>query len=222
MDYKDRLRAARKHAGLTQAELAERIRVTQVSISDLERGKSASSSHSYTIAQECGVSPDWLIHGRGEMLPPAQTVAPAGFDANVVPVEARATRRAPVISWVQAGAWTETVDLYAPGYAEEWEEVDAKDRANIFWLKVAGDSMTAPYGLSVPEGFLIKVDPDKQYENGSLVVAKLTDNQEATFKKLVLDAGQKFLKPLNPAYPAIPINGNCRIVGVVTEIKLKL
>ena len=82
--------------------------------------------------------------------------------------------------------------------------------------------MTSPIGITIPEGTLILVDPDIAPENGKLVVAKLDGTDEATFKKLVIDAGMKFLRPLNPTYPAIPINGNCQILGVVIEAKLKL
>lgn len=68
MEFKDRLKAARKHAGLNQAELATRIGVQQTSISDLERGKSKSTSFSTQIAHELGVSALWLATGRGEMV----------------------------------------------------------------------------------------------------------------------------------------------------------
>ena len=94
------------------------------------------------------------------------------------------------------------------------------DRA--FWLRVVGDSMTAPSGTSIPEGALILVDPEVDPVSGRLVVAKLTDSDEVTFKRLMHDAGRSYLKPLNPAYPAIPINSHCTIVGVVTEAKQKL
>ena len=67
----------------------------------------------------------------------------------------------------------------------------------------------------------ILVDTGKEPKNGSLVVAKLDDTNEATFKKYVIDSGRKFLKPLNPSYPLLPINGNCRIVGVVVEAKYR-
>ncbi|AKJ74199.1 putative CI repressor [Salmonella phage 34] len=30
----------------------------------------------------------------------------------------------------------------------------------------------------------------------------------------------KVLKPLNPQYPMIEINGNCKIIGVVVDAKL--
>lgn len=130
-------------------------------------------------------------------------------------------RQAPVISWVQAGEWSEAVDLHHPGYGDSYESVPESAGQHVFWLRVVGDSMTAPNGPSIPEGHLILVDPDVEPMNGSLVVAKLDDSQDVTFKKLVIDAGQKYLKPLNPAYPIMPINGNCRIVGVVTEARVK-
>jgi len=75
--------------------------------------------------------------------------------------------------------------------------------------------------MSVPEGYLILVDPEAQPENGSLVVAKLDSAQEATFKKLVIDGPNKYLKPLNPNYDPIKINGNCKLIGVVKEIRFR-
>ena len=130
-------------------------------------------------------------------------------------------RRAPVISWIQAGAWNEAQDLYHPGDGEDWEEVPPTASDSAFWLRVIGDSMTAPTGTSIPEGSLILVDPEINPASGRLVVAKLTDTDEVTFKRLVSDGGRHYLKPLNPAYPAIPIDCECNIVGVVTESKQK-
>ncbi|WKT59133.1 helix-turn-helix transcriptional regulator [Microbulbifer thermotolerans] len=63
MQLKDRVRAARKKAGLTQAQLAEKTGLDQSSISNLERGKSLSSTHAYQIADACGVDAAWLITG---------------------------------------------------------------------------------------------------------------------------------------------------------------
>lgn len=54
---------------------------------------------------------------------------------------------------------------------------------------------------------------------GNFVVAKLTDDNEATFKKLIVDAAVKYLKPLNPAYRLIELNGNCKILGVVVDAR---
>ena len=216
-----RMAIAREHAGLTQKELAEKVyrlsgrKLDQAVISNLERGKAGSSKRLPDIARACGVRTDWLTLGHGDM------VEGSGI-ANVEEVGASySTRTAPVISWVQAGEWSEAVDLHEPGFGDGYEPVPANAGPSVFWLRVVGDSMTAPTGASIPEGHLILVDPELEAMNGSLVVAKLDDSQEVTFKKLVIDAGQKYLKPLNPDYKTIQVNGNCRIVGVVTEAKIK-
>lgn len=76
MEYKDRIKAARKHASLTQIELAKLVGIDQTSISDLERGKSQSSSHSARIATACGVNALWLEQGIGEMTDGTSFAAP--------------------------------------------------------------------------------------------------------------------------------------------------
>ena len=50
-----------------------------------------------------------------------------------------------------------------------------------------------------------------------MVVVKLDDEQQATFKQLIIEGDQKFLKPLNPNWPEpiIKINGDATICGVV-------
>lgn len=127
----------------------------------------------------------------------------------------------PLISWVSAGCWSEALEPYAMKDIDEWIKSDAHIEGGGFWLKVQGDSMTAPAGISIPEGMIILVDTGKAPKNGSLVVAKIEDTNEATFKKYVEDSGHKFLKPLNPQYPLTPINGNCKIIGVVVEAKYR-
>lgn len=126
----------------------------------------------------------------------------------------------PVISWVSAGQWMEAVEPYHRRGIDRWYETTVDCSEDSFWLDVKGDSMTSPVGLSIPEGMVILVDPEVEPRNGKLVVAKLDSENEATFKKLVIDAGRTFLKPLNPQYPMTEIDGNCRIIGVVVDAKI--
>lgn len=126
----------------------------------------------------------------------------------------------PVISWVSAGQWMEAIEPYHRRAVERWYDTTVDCSEDSFWLDVRGDSMTSPVGLSIPEGAAILIDPQVEAINGKLVVAKLEGDNEATFKKLVVDAGRRFLKPLNPQYPMIEINGNCRIIGVVVDAKI--
>lgn len=126
----------------------------------------------------------------------------------------------PVISWVSAGQWMEAVEPYHRRSIDRWYDTTVVCSEDSFWLDVKGDSMTSPVGLSIPEGAAILVDPEVEPRNGKLVVAKLDGDNEATFKKLVIDAGRRFLKPLNPQYPMQEVNGNCRIIGVVVDAKI--
>lgn len=130
------------------------------------------------------------------------------------------TKKLPLISWVSAGHWSEALEPYKLDEIEDWPETTVHCSDGSFWLKVRGDSMTSPTGLSIPEGMIILVDPEADISNGKLVVAKLENENEATFKRYVTDAGQKYLKPLNPQYAMTQINGNCKIIGVVVDAKV--
>lgn len=216
--FSERLKLAIQHAGIKEhgaaAAIARLLKVTPKAVSKWMNDEAVPRRDKIImIAQRTGVRSAWLEYGEGEMLDSVQNVEPAYF---------REAKRYPVISWVQAGEWREMADLPVNYHSEEWEYSDCNTSEQSFWLRVVGDSMTASVGLSIPEGHLILVDPETAYINGSLVVAVLSDTNEATFKKLVIDAGRKYLKPLNPNYRTIEINGNCEIVGVVREIKLTL
>lgn len=119
----------------------------------------------------------------------------------------------PLISWVQAGDWSNIMDDFNPGDAEAFYACPKRCSAQTFMLRVRGRSMEPKY----QDGDLLFVDPDASYQHGSNVIVKLTDAQEATFKRLVIDGNKKWLEPLNPDWPekAIQINGNAKIVGVV-------
>jgi SOS-response transcriptional repressor LexA len=126
--------------------------------------------------------------------------------------------RVPLISWVQAGHWSEIVDNFHPGDAEEWLPCPVKHSDRTFVLRVRGESMYNPYGRpSFQEGDLIFVDPERQADHGSFVVVRLDDEQEATFKKLIVEGGKRYLRALNPAWPEpiIEIDDNATICGVV-------
>lgn len=120
----------------------------------------------------------------------------------------------PLISWVQAGAWSEIVDNFAPGDAEDWLPCPKKFGPHAFALRVRGLSMEPRY----QSGDIIFVDPDASAEHGKHVVVRLDDEHEATFKQLVVEGGQRFLRALNPDWPGpklIQIDGNATICGVV-------
>lgn len=124
--------------------------------------------------------------------------------------------KVPLISWVQAGAWCQAVDLLPPGESERWMDCPVSHSAGTFALRVRGDSMTAPHGNSrtYPEGSFIFVDPERRNPvNGERVVACLNGTDEVTFKIYKNEDGRQWLQPLNPSHE--PIRGEFHILGAV-------
>jgi SOS-response transcriptional repressor LexA len=111
----------------------------------------------------------------------------------------------PLISWVQAGVWSEAIDLYEPGEAEDVIPCPASHSMHSFALRVEGDSMTSATGKSYPPGSIIFVDPEQRggVIPGDRVIAKLDGADKVTFKQLAEDRQGHYLMPLNPAHPAI-------------------
>lgn len=215
----ERVKAARGHAHLTQKALADKAGVEQPVISQLETGKNLQSAHLSKIAHACGVSAIWLSDGIGQMILGDGVEA----DSNVkMAAQPKMSFRYPVISWVSAGAWAEAVQPYPDGFSDRYEISDYDSKGAAFWLEVKGDSMTAPSGVSVPEGMMILVDTEVEAQPGKLVIAKLPASNEATFKKLVEDSGKRYLKPLNPEYKMVECDEDCRIIGVAVRVMGKL
>lgn len=215
-----RLFVERKNAlGLTQAKLAEAADISSAAVAMYLNGTNAiNAKFAAALSSLIGVpverfSPR-LAREIGSL---AAAIDIGAEDANTA--QGPSTRGLiPLISWVRAGSWSEAIEVYTVDEPEQWLPCPASHGARSFALRVRGESMFDPHGRrSFRDGDVIYVDPDRQPENGSLVVAKLTDNQEATFKQLVIEGQYRYLKALNPAWPnrIIPINGNCHIVGVV-------
>ncbi|MDR5800666.1 S24 family peptidase [Caballeronia sp. LZ001] len=126
--------------------------------------------------------------------------------------------KVPLISWVQAGAWESFVDDLAVGDAEDWLLSPIATSKNAYFLRVKGLSMFNPTGEpSFNENDLILVEPQCCAHSGSLVVVRLDDESEATFKQLVLEGGKQYLRALNPDWPTriIEVHNNATICGVV-------
>lgn len=170
-----------------------------------------------TIEDKLGLSRFWLDQETDLSLSsnthPSQESAESRVVENVTPAP-DIKGRIPLISWVRAGEWSEAVDIYEPGYAERWLPHLKRNGDHTYALRVDGDSMTAPYGKSYPDGCIIFVDPMRRSpSSGDRIIAKLEGANQVTFKTYVEDAGRRWLKPLNPQHP--PIMEPFRVLGTV-------
>ncbi len=73
-----------------------------------------------------------------------------------------------------------------------------------------------------PKNTVLIADPEKQAKDRSFVIAKLANHPEAIFRQLLMDAGDRYLKPLSPdfeQYKMTRLNNNDKILSVVVQVK---
>lgn len=218
---KDRLRAlieGKPYAG-NQAEFGRKAgltkaRITQLLNPDEPFGERAAES----LCAKLELSPRWfeqgLATGEGEMLAAGgRTEA-----SNVIPASI-GTRRVPLISYVQAGCWTEASDAATVGDGFEYLLTDLELSGSAFALEIQGESMLPEFR----PGDRVIVDPEIQPQPGDCVVA-MNGGQEATFKKYrprgIDERGDTVfeLVPLNEDFaPMRSDQTPIRIVGTMME-----
>ena len=199
MSIGKRVKERRKELDLTQVKLSEMIGIAQQSLQRIEDGTTKTTKKINELAKALQCTPEFLQFGVTENINSNVSLGPT-LKAAV-----------PLISWVQAGAWSEISEIKE--YDADRYLCPVKCSDQTFALKVHGVSMEPKFY----EGDLIFVDPEAECIHGSYVVARLDDNNEATFKQLIIESGHKFLKAANPNWPEqlIPINGNCTLVGKI-------
>lgn len=202
-----RTRYARTRLGLTQAEVADLAGMKQPDISKIERGEILRTTGLLGLARALKCNANWLDTGDGD----------PGFDApqeasNVTPgPDIRGT--VPLLSSVQAGAFKEFLDSeYSGGSGVVMIPTTVPVNRYTFALRVQGDSMEPRF----TEGMLLIVEPELDAQHGDFVIVK-NGSEETTFKQLVKDGSDWFIKPLNPRYPIKPL-GSCTIIGVVRGV----
>lgn len=207
-------RAALKQAGIKQKDLAEELGVT-ASVINNWYGRGVPANYAHLLAPRLNVAPSDICvqlavmasmrANKAELVEHSNVGEPAGGYLALGTV--------PVISWVQAGEWSEAVDNYLPGDADEWISCPVAHSEQSYALRVQGSSMEPKF----TDKEIIVVDPERDPGTGSFVIAKKTDSNEVTFKQLAIDAGSYYLVALNPDWPDryIKMSENWHICGVV-------
>ena len=203
----ERLKTLREKAGLSQAALAEKCGwASQSRVGNYEKGvRKIGADDAAIMAAALDVHPAEILFG----LESVSNVAPAPIGL----------RQIPIISYVQAGCWTESCECRAVDGSIETINTDLDLGSMAFALSVRGDSM-AP---EILEGDVVVIDPDVDPLPGDYVVAK-NGSHEATLKQYrprgTNDQGQEYfeLVPLNPVYPAMRSDHHhVTIIGVMME-----
>lgn len=199
-----RLKQLRKEKRVTQQQLADAIGVSKTSVIYWEKDENIPKHDSLiALARVLDTTTEYMLTGGGD----AQKISP-----NLSRIS---PKMAPVLSWVQAGVFTnvQAVDMTQ---VEEWLPLP-EDCEDCFYLKVQGLSNYPTF----QEGDYILVDPCVQYsdmQSGDMIVVRKHD--DATFKRLVIETdGARYLQALNPEFKPniIPLDEDCIFVGEVVD-----
>lgn len=194
--YWDRLKPHLDARKWGAQQFADALGISYQAVKKVRDGGSFGSANNLKAAKLLGLSPEWLATGKGSKYSAGDPNVEAGPDI-------KGKGRYPLISWVQAGEWTEICDNFQPGDAEEWPSSHHNLGECGYMLRVQGDSMTAPPGskYSFPDGVLLHVNPDIEAVPGKFVIVRRGTEGVATFKRLSLVDGEPFLEAINPDWP---------------------
>src|SRR5690606_25734290 len=199
--------------GIGPTELARATGVDQTTVSRIKSGgiKVPKDDKVYPLAKFFGVSVEQL-RGRvplgamasqggqsftsGNAALQNGTVESVEIASNVTegpPI----TVMVPILSWVQAGSFCEAIDMIQPGDAEDWTPSPGPCSKHAYSLKVRGRSMEPEFR----EGEIVIVDPEVHADPGCYVIARRTNQNDCTFKRLAQDGGEFYLEAVNTEWP---------------------
>jgi SOS-response transcriptional repressor LexA len=200
MDISDRIKSRMKQLNLRAADVVLLTKVSKGTVSQWVNGiVKPGGENLLLLSKALKVNPEWIQNGSERMEEVTLTEGPA------------IKGRFPLLNWVQAGSWTEVIDNLSEAF--EYFPCPASCSNSTFVLKVSGISMDPVFR----EGDLVFVDPEAEWKNNSFVVVRSEHKNEATLKQLIIEDGDRYLKPANPNWPVqiIPIGKEHSIVGVV-------
>lgn len=205
MTLPEKIKQARKKAGLSQKELAEKLNMNLRTYGSYERGeRDVSTAVLLKLCKVLNISSDYLL-GRKE--PVESNVSEVLPNENI--------RMIPVYESVSAGfgAYADNyITEYMPLYIENDEEAE-----NTMCITVEGNSMYP----KIEDGDKIQVLRQDWAEEGQVVVA-LIDGEDGVVKKLEYDDNSITLVSFNPEYAPRVFEGaerdRIKILGVVRTV----
>ena len=193
------IRQGRLRLGMSEQRFADAAGVSRGAVQQWERpaGTAPKRANQPRVAKLLGISVAELVSGGGHI------------------VQARGVRaQVPLVSELEAANPT-VIDNFRPHARFATVPVSVPVQRHTYALRVHGDSMVSGTSDSFPDGSIIVVEPELQPQTGDYVIA-VNEAKETTFKQLIKDGGELFLKPLNLRYPIRPL-GNATVIGVVRE-----
>lgn len=193
------IRERRCRLNMSEQQFADAVGVTRSAVQQWEKpgGTAPKRANQPRVAELLGLSVAELLSG--------------GSNASI---GALVRAEVSLVSEAVAGNYT-VIDNFEPRNQFEMVAVTVPVKRHTYALRVHGDSMVSKTSDSFSEGSILVVEPEMEALPGDYVIA-LNDRNQTTFKQLVQDGGEFYLRPLNTRYPVRPL-GTAAVIGVVRE-----
>lgn len=123
--------------------------------------------------------------------------------------------KVPLLTWDVVMNWPQNSD---DSLHSEYVLTDAPVGKLGFAIQLKDAAMDPVF----PKNTLLIADPERQPKDRSYVIAKLANYPEAIFRQLLIDANDRYLKPLSPdfdKYKMTLLNNNDKILSTVVQAK---
>lgn len=128
-------------------------------------------------------------------------------------------RGIPLVDWSQVTSWLDTFRSNSSNKPDSNVVIsDANVGKKAFGLVIKDSSMEPLFSI----GTKIIIDPEKEVKDRCFVVAKLHESKEATFRQLIIDGSNYFLKPLSQELREMQItklHSDDKICGILVQAK---
>jgi repressor LexA len=199
----DNIKRLRKSFGMTQMQLADKLGVSNKTVSSWEAGEGAKVPRMDVIEKMSalfGITKAAIIDGEQSSV----GFLPTG---SFFPIQ--------IAGAVRAGYGGVAFEEYG-----DTEVADVKNPEDYVYFRVTGDSM-AP---AINDGDLALVRKQQDVDSGQIAVV-VVNGEEGTIKRVVKGSGSIALQPFNHAYETRVFTGpdanEVRIAGLVVETKRK-
>jgi len=122
----------------------------------------------------------------------------------------------PIISWKQAAVWDKFQHELRDQNWKEWASTDLPVSDAAFTVIVAGDAMSPTFD----EGTTLIVEPQLEAKNRDYVIVSLAGNDNATFRQILMDGDDKYLKAINGEFRTMQLDKNNCIVGTLVQARM--
>jgi transcriptional regulator with XRE-family HTH domain len=221
MSFAQRLKEARKNAGLSQQQLGDRVGVSRTTVVTMENSEKDTQFPNYIIVQKCAtalqVSLDWLRYGDEAKDWQKRVV----FDQEDYTISSAVRwRQQDVVAWLQSIIPKNPQGVFKMASQEKIQQ------AEKFLFPVENNVMfdhnNVNKSLMIGDWALVNPSLIPHLKSGQIVLAQFGASDNFRFRQYTIDGNEAYLSVTGQQQERFPFDENVRVLGVVTAIERKL